>query len=172
MSFGYSFLLQSCNNWNLWVFCWNNWFSMLFRMMFVMMMFLLRQTLDASWFFSFSFLLVSNISDYWVGDNNWTFLLLDESTKNHSFSFCFLLQSCNDWSLWVFCLNKWTLFRNDWCCWLHWNFFFLTQTFCLLFERHFILMFLVIFFLNQTRMTSMVVMLGKRHVFLWLLLNH
>ena len=102
MSLCYSFLLQSSNNRNLWVFCWNNWLSMFFRMMFVMMMFLLRQTLDASWFFrsggvkiledfSFGFLLIGNSSDNWVGDNNWTFLLLNESTKNHSFSLCSLL---------------------------------------------------------------------------------
>jgi hypothetical protein len=55
VSSGYSFLLLSCDNWNLCVFSWNYWcFSMFFRMMFVMMMFLLRQTLDASWFFRFS----------------------------------------------------------------------------------------------------------------------
>ena len=77
MSSGYSFLLLSCYDWSLWGFSWNHWcFSMLFRMMFVMMMFLLRQTLDASWFFrfgdvkiledfSFGFLLVSHSSYYW-----------------------------------------------------------------------------------------------------------
>ena len=168
---------------------------MFFRMMFVMMMFLLRQTLDASWFFrfsdvkiledfSFGFLLVGNSSYYWGfgtkflslggggGDNNCAFLLLNESTKNHSLSLCFNFLGSNNRSLWVFNWNNWCLFRNNWCSWLHWDFFFLNQTFCLVFERHFILMFLVIFFLNQTRMSNMVVMLGKRHVFLWLLLNH
>jgi len=107
------------------------------------------------------------------------------------------LNNCSSYSLICFCSYNWFFLRwgssfcdnwgflgsnlnfffwsgnwgtnSNWLCFWPLFFLFLTQIFHFFIEWHFILMLHVIFFLNQILMSSMMMMLSKRNLFLGLL---